>query len=1174
MQQFVKTSPQLTLTILACLITIYTKAVISNEVNVSDEFNRCERPNCTIVLHGGEHTVKGRIVVEGWEYFELSASEQTTIRCVLNTSEENTVFRIKRSNNVVIENITFVNCSQPNLVFDRYHEYSIISIEGAISVNIANCYFPNYFQVGLKLEDIETVELRNIHFKAGKEHTYKRAIVYETGFSKNVSFTANNLTLDGGNVSYPLKFNHFLLSHHGIGGGLALLMRNNGSVYVQISNSTILNSNAIFGGGIYFHTWKSVKEFNVTVIGCLFENNTAWDSKIGKGGAMVVTMMSGRGNVSIKNCTFQYNKANSGGAIGTLLYDKLGNTYTNIVDSVFRYNLAKMDSGGAIYAENLYISNKNHLYIRNTQFAFNSANSGGAILTMNFFLDLQDNVSIHENKAYYGGGICLLGSWLSLTGKNITLERNNASHSGGALYLHSSSIVKAYGYETIIANNTATVRGGGIFVFTKYFENQRRDDKSGWRDRGELYSFNCFLQAKPEIENALILSNNKATSGVNLCMGDDLFTNTWGPCFNKTEKNPISRSIVFKDKAVNKCSIALDIVSYNTPTNLTSPCRLEAGTGLSDCRKNFELKNLPHYHQRLNEAIRSQGVELERSKNVHLFFPGYESRIDIQSLDGTRTPIQTMTQIIFKPHNPNLLESKVPYYVLAISTSAKKNFTIKKISHDFIFGKICLQSYSTLNEVSYCEDAIIGDCPSPLLTAEIGQSCEFISIPKFDGHDIKIVERTGHSMRNKYSIQLNPGTLFTYPSNKSKDFVFMHCTWFQCKCHLSASMSDCVFNVNAPEKQCRKELKFPYCTKCEDEIKRICPPFNWFCIVDKNCFNCHQPYIMIAIYFVLTLGITVVICLLHLDVFSDYIRSLVFYSSTLYVFSINCGTFERRVIYKALSVPINVLNLLVTHMFPFCLPTNEPIYLAIFNMVAPFVFVAYIAIIIILVNKAPYISRLGRFDVVNKLWTIIILTYVHLCNQAFSVLNCPINSLNERTWMYDGNLRCLVGLHLVGSIIAILLLFGLVTFPIVMLIFSRSQNPNYQSFVKVYEERYKVEYKYWELVKLYLRVLFPFMVTLLPQAIKVPRLPCSTLSIFCFLLMILNSLLKPARNNWANSYESLCFLILAYMGIQNESYHLGKTTVSVVVIVPYLIYGVYIIVKIAIWLYGYIKDKL
>ena len=1163
MQQFVNI-----LVILACLV-MSSVCTGSREVSLNEEFGRCEAPNCTITLHRGEYIIDRMIAVEGWDYFELSAPRQTVIRCVYHSTEDYAIILITQTDNIVIENITFVNCSRPSSIFEPENETSIIYIDWAVSLQMASCYFPDYSQIALRLNNIETVALTDSYFIASREHTYKRAVIYRTNRSlyKNVSFHANNITLDGGNVTYAKELTELsLISHQGMGGSLVFLMDNSGLVSIDITNSTIRNSKAIIGGGVLFQLWRNDTKYHVVVVNCIFEHNSASVSKVGKGGALVVRALSEQGNITIKNCTFRNNTAVSGGAVGLLLYGRVQNTHIRILDSVFLNNSAETDSGGAIFAENLYILNTNELYIKNTEFAFNKANSGGAIFTLDFYLDLGDNVRMHHNRAYYGGAISLLGSRLSLYGNDISLERNNASHSGGALYVHSSSTVIAYGHRTLIANNSAKIRGGGIFVFTKYFENRRHDDKSNWRDDGELFSFSCFLHAKRGIKNAITLSGNKVTSGIKLCMGDDLFTNTWGPCYNKSEKNPISRGIVFKDEDTNHCSIALDIVAYNPLINLTSPCQLRIGPNLTltttdDCNDNLDLNSLPDYKDRLKKAITKRGLESEGNKTLHLFFPGYQSQVDVQSLDGMKTPIQTITRIIFKPET---LDKSPKYHLLEIALSGSKNFTIKKISREFIFGKICLQSYSTLNEVTLCEDAIIGDCPSPLLSAETGHSCKFKEIAKFDDHNIK-----KHRLENnRYTIQMNPGTLFTYPRNESTDFVFMHCTWFQCNCHVSASIDECVFNVNAPQKQCRDELRLPYCTECIDHNKRICPPFNWFCKKASDCFSCNNPYLTIALYFIMTLGITVIICLLPIYVFSDYIRSIVFYSSTLYVFSINCGTFEERVIYKTLSIPIAILNLLVTDMFPFCLPTNKPIYLAMFNMAAPFMFIVYVAIIILLITKVPYISRLGQFNVVDKVWTIIILTYVHLCNQAFNVLNCPINSLGERTWMYDGSQRCLVGEHLVASIMAILLLFALVIFPFIMLIFSNSNNPDYKMFVKIYEDCYFTNYKHWELFKICLRVLFPFMVTLLPQAVKAPQLPCSIVSIVCLLLLVLNSLLTPARTENANRYESMCYIILAYVGFQSEKFKFGKYFVNLIVLFPYII-GVFIIVyKACIWLRG------
>ena len=75
MKQFVK--------IITFLLTlsICAERSTSNGISLNDRFVSCNFPNCTIYLHGGEYVVNRTLVVERWENFNLSASEQTIVRC-------------------------------------------------------------------------------------------------------------------------------------------------------------------------------------------------------------------------------------------------------------------------------------------------------------------------------------------------------------------------------------------------------------------------------------------------------------------------------------------------------------------------------------------------------------------------------------------------------------------------------------------------------------------------------------------------------------------------------------------------------------------------------------------------------------------------------------------------------------------------------------------------------------------------------------------------------------------------------------------------------------------------------------------------------------------------------------------------------------------------------------
>ena len=1150
---------QLVNTLTLLILLLFTEIGVCIGASLNGKFANCHPPNCTLQLHE-EHVVHETLVVDGWEYFTLTAPEQTIVRCIMRS--ENTVIRANSNKHVSLENITFVGCSKSKLTKVGEKVTSILSINSTTSFYMNSCYFPDYRKVGLTVNNTDTVVLTNSFFRGADDVSYKRAVLYTTYSGGNASFYARNLTLDRGNTSYPIELSEYLSYNSQeteLGGSLGLFMHNKGSVDINISDSFFNNSDAILGGGAFCEISKSVSNYTLEVTGSYFENNIANKSKVGKGGAMAIRTLTNAGIVRIRNSIFRENKAISGGAVG-ILFNEVGDTRVEIDGCRFLNNSGPLDSGGAIYAENIYILNQNILTIRNSEFHGNTANSGGAILTMNFQVEMMDNVWMSENVAYYGGAMCLLSSSLNLKGSNIVLEKNHANHSGGALYLHSTSTLEANGNETRISNNTAMIRGGGLFVFTKNFENQVRNSKELWRDKGKLFSYKCFLVSSRKNITTLIFSDNNVTSTTDLCMGDDLFTNTWGPCYNSNKTIPIDPSILFTDKAKNNCSIALDIVKYNDSSRFRSPCQLyfnhSSDNFTKHCyKKLLDLDSLPNYNARLKEALKNISVKL--GDKVHLFYPGYISQIHIESLDGLDNPIQTLTQVVFKPANESTL---IPNKLYGISTSGKIKFTINKLSasNEFIYGNICLISYNTLNEVEHCEHALIGDCPSPLLHAEKGGYCEFKHPPTFQGHTFNEVKKSNY-------IQMSPGTMFYYSPNN--ETIFTHCTWFQCKCHKSANESNCQFNLNAPAIQCRKGLKFPYCTECNKPDQYFNPPFSW---TTRVCHECTQPYLSIVTYILLTLCFTLVIYIIPVDVFSDYVRTIVLYSNILYVLFINCGTFVDKYSYDALKVPVVVYNLLVSYIFEFCPLGNRPIYGAIFSMIAPWIFVVYILLIILAVEKLPFlvIRKLGRYNGIHKIWTIVMLTYIHLCNQAFSVLRCPENSQGERMWQYEGDVKCLVGPHLVASCIAIFTLFVLTTFPLIMILARYSEKK--KGFV-IFETMYRPGYKNVEMLKLYLRLIFTFFVTLLPY--NIPALPCSLISVSCLLLLIFNSLLMPASNENANHYESLCLLILAYVGLQDERFRLGKSTVSVIILIPYIIHLVQVVLFIGKWIQKKLPKK-
>ena len=1119
-------------------------ARICSQTNLNQVFqNNCHRPNCTLSLHESEYLLNAPIQVSNWTHFKIIAPNHTTIRCV-QMKKERGVIDISHTEYVVLDGISFVNCSRPKIFNNSYrihevhHFENITKFQFCYSVVINNCYFPDFSQFAVVLRNTSIVRLTNSYFKASPGTLYARAVTYELSDRRNVSLHVYNTTVDGCNMKYTDRFHY---EHLFFGSAMVIFINKAEHVIIRINDSKFLNSNSMQGGAILIEILKSLKIYEIDISGCHFENNTALE-KVSKGGALTVRAFSHEGYARIKNCSFVKNRAYNGGALAVLLHERDVTFEVSISDSSFKNNIAKYHAGGAIYAENIYMTNNNSIPIKNTNFEKNEANSGGAILGFNFWVLLEDNVTIRENTAYYGGGVCLLGGGMTFRGSDIVLERNYAKHSGGALYLHSSAWLYPNGTHTLVENNTANLRGGAMFVYSRYYQDSNSNNWNFWQ-RNIANEPSCFLQ-RGKMRDSLIFKNNNAHNFGQLCMGYDIYTSGWASCYSGDKPSIFHNSITFEDRRKNNCSITLDIHRYSSKIDLKSPCEVQINytsliNPVFNCdNKSFKIENLHRFKKRVIDTINIHASYIRKNqiKSVHLFFPGYLSNISIQSFDNLGNPVETLTTIVFKSVNSR--NFKMEQFGVSKSGTFKP-FKIKNVDEEnFVFGKICLESNVTLNKVVFCNYVIIANCTNPL-------SCSNTTSLALFGRNVTIKDS---------SIRVPPGTLLSYTTTVDKGYVFTRCTWSQCTCRTYLKQ-DCKIHLNALGEQCLEGLTLPFCSRCTQKDHRPSPQFSLFNrILNKttNCFKCTQPYLMILIYVIITLVITVLICALGIDVFSDYTRSITFYSSTIYLLGVSGQMFEYQPIYRILSVPIVIMNLLVANIFPFCLPVDELLSMAIFEMVAPFLFILYIVIMIICVKYIPYFSNFGKYDLVNKFWTIIVLIYAHVCNQAFQILDCSGDSNEVLRWFFDAKEQCLLGQHLAASITAISVLFILFYFPFLMFSFSRSNNPEYRSFVRIYEERYRVGYKQWEMLKLYLRVLFSLIFSLLPIIHSVVFLR-SVVSIICLLLLVLNSLLRPATNWKANQFESICLAILAFSSFQVERKY------KILLVFPYIIYIIYLL---------------
>jgi uncharacterized repeat protein (TIGR01451 family) len=218
---------------------------------------------------------------------------------------------------------------------------------------------------------------------------------------------------------------------------------------VVIQNLTLTNGKAPdrdstlnYGGAIY-------NMGNLTVLNCIFTNNTARvGGAIYSRGAVDVTGYN-RSYLTVLNSTFNNNTAQLGGAI----YSHYGNTLT-VTNSKFMNNTATKH-GGAIFnlngAEGSGINR-----VDNCEFTGNTAtNRSGAIYNNNGIFTVNNCTFTNNTATTYGGAIYHSMGNFTVTDSTFT---NNTATDGGCISNWSNLTVN----NSTFTNNTAYVDGGAI----------------------------------------------------------------------------------------------------------------------------------------------------------------------------------------------------------------------------------------------------------------------------------------------------------------------------------------------------------------------------------------------------------------------------------------------------------------------------------------------------------------------------------------------------------------------------------------------------------------------------------------------------------------------------------------------------------------------------------------
>ena len=285
--------------------------------------------------------------------------------------------------------------------------------------------------------------------------------------------TSGEFTMYSGRIAYNtalgaagvLNYRHFNMidgeitdnTSTGYAGGV----ENNGSSALGLAtfnmqgNAIIANNTADYGGGGVYNAYNAI--FNMRN-NALITNNKALSSSIsaGRGGGV-----HNSDNATLNmydNTIISNNLALYGGGVFNDF-----NTTTNMAnDSAVKDNTVSF-YGGAVYNWNPYTTAPSLISMTDrATISGNTANwyGGGIQNTNSSIIRISGQAVIANNSAPYGGGIFTISTLPNAVTINGGTIANNTASLGAGIYTNSQLTMT----NGIIANNTATVDGAGIYI--------------------------------------------------------------------------------------------------------------------------------------------------------------------------------------------------------------------------------------------------------------------------------------------------------------------------------------------------------------------------------------------------------------------------------------------------------------------------------------------------------------------------------------------------------------------------------------------------------------------------------------------------------------------------------------------------------------------------------------
>ena len=332
--------------------------------------------------------------------------------------------------NVVLKNIVFRNCYSEN-------SGGGIFLDKHSNLTVENCSFTNN-------------KVYNSDGGAINGEYYTNVIIHDCEFYNNTSRRVSSLPWED--------------FKKGMGSAICTRVGSNLKLY-----NSIFKQNRAYLTTVLVITLDDFERSLSTlyVKNCTFENNTSTSSGViylDEFGMAEIHDSTFRNNVVtkrsgtlvldasvlgiVKNCLFEGNSANKGGAIYIKIYENKYVANISIIDCNFTRNNATL-YGGAIYTK----AGITRIY--NSSFNENTAGEhGGAIASLDGTLKIY-NSSFTNNSSPTGGALCIKSDKVVLN--NLIFINNAASKMGGAVYSSTRNVaiskLKYYGNSAKVSKN-------------------------------------------------------------------------------------------------------------------------------------------------------------------------------------------------------------------------------------------------------------------------------------------------------------------------------------------------------------------------------------------------------------------------------------------------------------------------------------------------------------------------------------------------------------------------------------------------------------------------------------------------------------------------------------------------------------------------------------------------